>query len=57
MPFFAKTKDRKIKQVLSGDGTIGRRGGYKESVLEVKFSVNIMYSYMKMEKRNIFNLL
>jgi hypothetical protein len=56
MPFFSKAEDTKIKQVLSGDGTSGRGGGYKESVLEGKFSGNIMYSYMKMEIRNIFKL-
>jgi hypothetical protein len=37
MPFFSKTENKKVKQVLSGDYTSGSRGGYKERVWEGEY--------------------
>jgi hypothetical protein len=41
-------KDRKIKQVLSGDWSQVGRGWWRFK--EGKYSGDIIYSYMKMEK-------
>jgi hypothetical protein len=43
-------KDRKVKQVLSGDWNQEDGGGYKERMQEAEYSENIIYSCIKMEK-------
>jgi hypothetical protein len=58
-------KNRKVKQILSVD-TSGRGsgrcwyqwegGGYKEWVKEGEYGINIMYSYMKMDKWDLLKL-
>jgi hypothetical protein len=43
-------KDRKIKQVLSGDWCQWKEGKAKERVKEGKYGGSTMYSCMKMEQ-------
>jgi hypothetical protein len=46
----SKTENRKVKQVLSGDGSQWEERGYKERVQEGECGETIMYSCMKVEK-------
>jgi hypothetical protein len=46
-------KDRKVKQVLSGDWSSWRGKGYKETVKEGEYNGNTMYSCMKMEQESL----
>jgi hypothetical protein len=43
-------KDRKVKQVLSGDGYQWEREGHTERVKQTKYGGSILYSYIKIEQ-------
>jgi hypothetical protein len=49
-------KDRKVKQVLSGGGYQWGRGGGMKRVKEGEYGGCVLYSYMKIEQRNLLKL-